>query len=98
VPVSASQISVPDLAAETGSMTGGWVASLCPTTSTKQSQGSNSSKPTCTFCAEMGACESPDLLGKRAAFARLALYDRALAAGYQLPCPAMPNGVSASST
>jgi hypothetical protein len=28
-----------------------------------------------------------------------ALYDRALAAGYrQLPCPTMPNGVSASST
>jgi hypothetical protein len=37
VPVSASQISVPDLAAETGSMTGWWVPSLSPTTSTIQS-------------------------------------------------------------
>jgi len=37
VPISASQISVPDLAAEIGSMTGWWVPSLSPTTSTIQS-------------------------------------------------------------
>jgi hypothetical protein len=37
MPVSASQISAPGSAAETGSMTGWWVASLCPSASTIQS-------------------------------------------------------------
>ena len=35
--VSASKNSVPDSESETGSMTGWWVFSLCPTTSTIQS-------------------------------------------------------------
>jgi len=37
--VSASEISVPGSVAETGSMTGWWVTSLCPITSTTQSSG-----------------------------------------------------------
>jgi hypothetical protein len=44
---------------ETGSMTGWWVASLCPTTSTTQSSGSNSGQHSCVCCARMGAFRTP---------------------------------------